>query len=559
MEGRELEQAPAGEPAASEAGRVDAVVVGAGFAGMYMILRLRQLGLTLRAFETAADVGGTWFWNRYPGARCDVESLDYSYSFSEELQQEWQWTEKYATQPEILSYANHVADRFDLRRSIEFETRVVSAVFDEAASRWTLTTDKGARVSAQFCIMATGSLSTANTPSFEGLDTFQGDTYHTGHWPHEGVDFSGLRVGIVGTGSSAIQCIPIIAAQAAHLTVFQRTPNFSLPARNAPLDPELYAAMKANYPEYRRRARESPTGMPRQLPVKRTFEVSEEERLAAYEAAWESGRYGALLLAYTDLLTNKAANDSAVEFLRSKIREIVENPEVAETLAPSDHPFGTKRSCLDTNYYATYNRDNVTLVDVRKSPVVAVTPAGIRTSDNEYALDAIVFATGFDAMTGALSCIDIRGAQGRTLKEKWASGPRSYLGLAIAGFPNLFLVTGPGSPSVLSNMIVSIEQHVDWITDCIASLRERGLASIEATEEAEEAWVDHVNAAAAATLYPMANSWYLGANIPGKRRVFMPYVGGVGVYRERCDKIAAADYEGFRLLGGEQAGEPVPR
>ena len=317
--------------------------------------------------------------------------------------------------------------------------------------------------------------------------------------------------------------------------------------------------MKANYPEYRRRARESPTGMPRQLPVQRTFDVSEEERLAAYEAAWESGRYGALLLAYTDLLTNKAANDSAVEFLRSKIGEIVENPEVAETLAPSDHPFGTKRSCLDTNYYATYNRDNVTLVDVRKSPVVAVTPAGIRTSDTEYALDAIVFATGFDAMTGALSRIDIRGAQGRTLKEKWASGPRSYLGLAIAGFPNLFLVTGPGSPSVLSNMIVSIEQHVDWITDCIASLRERGLASIEATEEAEEAWVDHVNAAAAATLYPMANSWYLGANIPGKRRVFMPYVGGVGVYRERCDKIAAADYEGFRLLGGEQGGEPAPR
>ena len=558
MEDRELEQASAGEPAASEAGHVDevvvdavvvdAVVVGAGFAGMYMILRLRQLGLTVRAFETAADVGGTWFWNRYPGARCDVESLDYSYSFSEELQQEWQWTEKYATQPEILSYANHVADRFDLRRSIEFETRVVSAVFDETSSRWTLTTDKDARVSAQFCIMATGSLSTANTPAFEGLDAFQGDTYHTGLWPHEGVDFSGLRVGVVGTGSSAIQCIPIIAAQAAHLTVFQRTPNFSLPARNAPLDPELYAAMKANYPEYRRRARESPTGMPRQLPVQRTFDVSEEERLTAYEAAWESGRYGALLLAYTDLLTDKAANDSAVEFLRSKIGEIVENPEVAETLAPSDHPFGTKRSCLDTNYYATYNRDNVTLVDVRKSPVVAVTPAGIRTSDKEYGLDAIVFATGFDAMTGALSRIEIRGAQGTTLKEKWASGPRSYLGLAIAGFPNLFLVTGPGSPSVLSNMIVSIEQHVDWITDCIASLRERGLASIEATEEAEDAWVDHVNAAAAATLYPMANSWYLGANIPGKRRVFMPYVGGVGVYRERCDKIAAADYEGFRLL-----------
>ena len=386
MEDRELEQASAGEPAASEAGHVDevvvdavvvdAVVVGAGFAGMYMILRLRQLGLTVRAFETAADVGGTWFWNRYPGARCDVESLDYSYSFSEELQQEWQWTEKYATQPEILSYANHVADRFDLRRSIEFEngrlgglrrdSQSLDAHHRQGCSRVRSVLHHGDRIP----------LDREHTRRSRDSTAFQGDTYHTGHWPHEGVDFSGLRVGVVGTGSSAIQCIPIIASQAAHLTVFQRTPNFSLPARNTPLDPELYAAMKADYPEYRRRARESPTGMPRQLPVQRTFEVSEEERLAAYEAAWESGRYGALLLAYTDLLTDKAANDSAVEFLRSKIGEIVENPEVAETLAPNDHPFGTKRSCLDTNYYATYNRDNVTLVDVRKSPVVAVTPDG---------------------------------------------------------------------------------------------------------------------------------------------------------------------------------------
>jgi len=550
MKGHELAQSP---PAGSEnaAEHVDAVIVGAGFAGMYTIFRLRQLGLSLRAFEAAADVGGTWYWNRYPGARCDVESLDYSYSFSEELQQEWQWTEKYATQPEILSYANHVADRFDLRRSIEFGTRVVSAAFDETARRWTLVTDKGACVSAQFCIMATGSLSAANTPDLEGLDTFQGDRYHTGHWPQEGVDFSGRRVGVVGTGSSAIQCIPIIAAQAAHLTVFQRTPNFSLPARNAPLDPALYAAMKATYPEYRRRARESPTGMPVELPVKRTFDVDEQERLDAYEAAWESGRYGALLRAYTDLLTDKAANDTAAEFLRSKIRELVDDPEVAAALAPIDHPFGTKRSCLDTNYYETYNRDNVTLVDVRKSPIVTITPTGIRTSDGEFELDAIVFATGFDAMTGALSRVDIRGRGGRSLQEKWEAGPRTLLGLAMAGFPNLFLVTGPGSPSVLSNMMVSIEQHVEWISECIASLRDRGIAAIEATEEAEDAWVEHVNQAAEATLYPLANSWYLGANIPGKRRVFMPYVAGVGVYRDKCDKVAAADYEGFRFLGRE--------
>jgi len=532
---------------------VDAVIVGAGFAGMYMIYRLRELGLSMRAFELASDVGGTWFWNRYPGARCDIESLDYSYSFSEELQQEWQWTEKYATQPEILAYANHVAERFDLRHHIEFETRVLSAVFDELANRWTVTTDKGSRVSARFCVMATGSLSTANTPELADLETFRGERYHTGQWPHEGVDFAGRSVGVIGTGSSAIQCIPILAEQAAHLTVFQRTPNFSLPARNTPLDSDEYQTMRTHYPAYRRRARESLTGVPVELPTKRTFEVDETERLQAYEAAWQGGKYGALLRSYTDLLTDKSANDTASEFLRSKIREIVADPEVAETLSPTDHPFGTKRSCLDTNYFATYNRANVTLVDVRKTPIVAMTPAGIRTTAKEYSLDAIVFATGFDAMTGALSRIDIRGRDGYSLKEKWASGPRAYLGLGVAGFPNLFLVTGPGSPSVLSNMIVSIEQHVDWIADCIDFLGHEGVVTIEPTREAEDAWVEHVNKVANATLYPMADSWYIGANIPGKQRVFMPYVGGVGAYREKCDKVAAAEYEGFMLVRGDRA------
>jgi cation diffusion facilitator CzcD-associated flavoprotein CzcO len=550
--GNELEETPLAD-GKTTGDSLDAVVVGAGFAGMYMIYRLRELGLSVRAFDVATDVGGTWFWNRYPGARCDVESLDYSYSFSEELQSEWQWTEKFATQPEILGYANHVADRFDLRRHIEFETNVTSAVFDEAANHWTITTDKGTRLSARFCIMATGSLSSVNTPDLEGLESFRGERYHTGRWPQEGVDFSGRRVGVIGTGSSAIQSIPIIAQQAEHLTVFQRTPNFSLPARNTPLDPGSYASFKATYPEYRRRARESPTGMPVELPSKRTFDVDEEERLAAYEAAFESGRYGALLRTYTDLMRDKAANDTAVEFLRSKIRAIVKDPEVAEALGPTDHPFGTKRSCLDTGYFETYNRDNVTLVDLRKSPLVEVMPTGIRTTDREYPLDAIVFATGFDAITGALAQIDIRGREGRSLREKWASGPSTYLGLAISGFPNLFLVTGPGSPSVLSNMMVSIEQHVEWIADCIGFLADRGLGAIEATEEAEDEWVEHVNDAANATLYPLANSWYLGANIPGKRRVFMPYVGGVGVYREKCDKVAAADYEGFRLFEDDRA------
>jgi cyclohexanone monooxygenase len=524
----------------------DAVIVGAGFAGMYMLHRLRGLGLTARVFEAGKGVGGTWYWNRYPGARCDVESMDYSYSFSDELQQEWRWSERYSAQPEILRYANHVADRFDLRRDIQFETRVTAAAFDEVASRWTVETDRGDRVSSRFCIMATGCLSDAQVPDIKGRESFAGKWYHTGRWPHEGVDFTGRRVGIIGTGSSAIQSIPLIAKQAAHLVVFQRTPNYSMPAQNAPLDPAYEERVKATYADFRRQARESRVGFVTERSGDSALAVPEAERRREYEKRWSRGGLG-FSAAYTDLLTSKEANDTAAEFFRAKIRNIVRDPEVARTLTPTDYPLGTKRLCVDTGYYDTFNRDNVTLVDLRKTPIEAITPRGVRTSEAEYAVDDLVFATGFDAMTGALLAIDIRGRGGRRLREAWAAGPRTYLGLSIAGFPNLFTITGPGSPSVLSNMIVSIEQHVDWIADCLAYLDRQGHASIEATAEAQEAWVQHVNEVGHMTLYPLARSWYMGANVPGKPRVFMPYIGGVGVYRQKCDEVAAKSYEGFAL------------
>ncbi len=542
------------EPGAGHTAAFDAVVVGAGLAGLYMLHRLRGLGLSARVYEGGQGVGGTWYWNRYPGARCDVESMDYSYSFSNELQQEWQWTERYASQPEILRYIEHVADRFDLRRDIQLATRVTAATFDEATNRWTIQTDRGDRVSARFCMMATGCLSTAQVPAFEGLETFAGTWYHTGHWPHAGVDFSGRRVGVIGTGSSAIQSIPIIARQAASLVVFQRTPNFSVPARNAQLDREYERSLKARYAEYRRQARESRVGFVVAASDRSALAVPAEERHREYETRWARGGLG-FTAAFADLLTSQDANDTAAEFFRAKIRGVVRDPHVAEALVPKDYPLGTKRMCVDTDYYATFNRDNVTLVDLRQAPIQAITARGVRTRHAEYELDSIVFATGFDAMTGALLKIDIRGRGGRALREKWAEGPRTYLGIAIAGFPNLFTITGPGSPSVLSNMIVSIEQHADWIAGCLAHLRAHGHDAIEATVEAEDAWVAHVNQVGDATLYPRANSWYVGANIPGKPRIFMPYVGGVGAYRKICDDIAAKGYEGFALT----ASLPGPR
>jgi cyclohexanone monooxygenase len=524
----------------------DVVIVGAGLAGIYMLHRLRGLGLSARVYEAGDGVGGTWYWNRYPGARCDVESMDYSYSFSEELQQEWRWSERYAGQPEILAYINHVADRFDLRRDIVLGTRITGAVFDEAASRWTVSTEHGEGARTQFCIMATGCLSSAQIPKLPGLETFEGKHYHTGHWPHEGVDFTGQRIAIIGTGSSAIQSIPIIAEQAAHLYVFQRTPNFAIPARNAPLDPEYERKVKANYAEFRRAARQSRIGFLVESREESALAVSEEERQREYEKRWTRGGLG-FGATFADLLTDRAANDTAADFFRAKIRTIVRDPATAEALVPRDYPLGTKRLCVDTNYYKTFNRDNVGLIDISKNPIEALTPQGVRTRDAHYPVDSIVFATGFDAMTGALFNIDISGRGGQSLRQKWEAGPRTYLGLAVASFPNLFLITGPGSPSVLSNMIVSIEQHVDWIADCISYLRENDRDRVEAKVEAEDAWVDHVNEVGHMTLYPQANSWYMGANIAGKPRVFMPYIGGVGTYRQTCDEVAAGGYEGFDM------------
>jgi len=526
----------------------DVAIVGAGLAGLYALHRLRGLGLRVRAFEAGSGIGGTWFWNRYPGARCDVESLEYSYSFSEDLQQEWRWPERYGTQPEILRYINHVADRFDLRRDIQLDTRIRAATYDRAANQWTLRTERGETVTARFCVMASGNLSTPRVPDLPDLDRFQGKWYHSGLWPSEPVDFSGQVVGVIGTGSSGVQMIPIIARQAKRLYVFQRTANFSLPARNAPMRPETERRHKASYRERRLAALDTPFGIAgHPPPTKSALDASPEERRQAYEAKWEEGGSISFLYAYTDLLVNKAANETASEFVREKIRATVQDRTVAELLAPKDHPIGTKRLCLDTEYYETYNRDNVTLVDVRRAPIAELTPSGLRTREREYALDSIVFATGFDAMTGALREIDIRVEGGLSLADKWAAGPTTYLGLMVAGFPNMFVITGPGSPSVKTQMIASIEQHTDWIAGCLAHMRAGDFTRVEAEARAEGDWVRHVNEVAEATLYPLANSWYLGANIPGKPRVFMPYVGGFHVYKQKCDAVAANSYDGFAM------------
>jgi cyclohexanone monooxygenase len=530
----------------------DVVVVGAGFAGMYMLHRLRGQGLTVRVYEQGGDVGGTWYWNRYPGARCDVESMQYSYSFSDELQQEWNWSERYAPQPEILRYANHVADRFDLRPDIALNTRVDRADFDERANTWEVATSDGRTVTAKYVVLATGCLSNARVPDIKGLPDFKGKVYHTGHWPHEPVDFTGSRVGVIGTGSSAIQSVPVIAGQARHLTVFQRTANFSIPAHNAELTAEEREAFRKNYPEIRRFAREEArNGIYAELPDRGALDDADHARRVKFEQRWAHGGL-TFLLAYNNLILDKAANETAASFVREKIADIVRDPETAKRLQPDDHPIGSKRICVDTEYYATFNRPNVTLVDIKSDPIEEILPNAVRTRTRDHEIDALVLATGFDAMTGSVARIDIRGRNAQTLNQKWAEGPRTYLGLMSEGFPNLFIITGPGSPSVLSNMIVSIEQHVDWIADCIAFMRDRRFEAMEASREAEDQWVAHVNEVAHTTLYPQANSWYMGANIPGKPRIFMPYIGGVGVYRRICNEVAAKGYEGFVMSAAER-------
>jgi cyclohexanone monooxygenase len=525
----------------------DAVVVGAGFAGMYMLHRLRGLGFSARVFEAGGGVGGTWYWNRYPGARCDVESMQYSFSFSEELDQEWNWSEKYAPQPEILAYANHIADRFDLRRHIVFDTRTTAVTFDEDTARWHIETDRGDSISAQFLIMAVGCLSAPNRPNFEGFDDFHGSVYHTGEWPHEGVDFTGLRVGVIGTGSSAIQSIPIIARQASALTVFQRTATWSVPAWNEKLTPEYLQAIKADYPALRAKARARPTGFYFPFNAKPALQADPEERESQYTEAWARGGLP-FLGSFGDLLFEKAANDTIADFARRKIRSVVKDPATADLLCPGN-VFGCKRLCVDTGYFETYNLPHVRLVDVSKTPIERFTAAGIEVNGTEYPLDAIVCATGFAAMTGSFDKIRITGRGGLTLAEKWRAGPRAYLGIASAGFPNLFMITGPGSPSVLASMIQAIEQHVDWLADCMGHMRDIGAASIEPIVGDEDAWVEHVNDVSTVSLRSTCSSWYVGTNIPGRPRVFMPYIGGFPVYVQKCNEVMSNGFDGFVLAG----------
>lgn len=525
--------------------KLDALIVGAGFAGMYMLYKLRGLGLSVRVVDAASGVGGTWYWNRYPGARCDVDSMFYSYSFDEALEQEWEWTERYPAQPEILRYANHVADRFDLRPDIQLETRVSSAHYDGGEARWRVETEAGEAFSAQFCILATGCLSSANKPNFEGLDDFAGRQFHTGHWPHEPVDFTGRRVGVIGTGSSGVQAIQEIAKQAAHLTVFQRTASYVVEAFNRPLTPEEQQETKAHYAELRAAAKTTFGGFSMSANDVSALSVSEEECRRGLQEGWDNGGI-AFLASYNDFGLSEEANLRAQEFVRDKIREVVKDPETTEKLLPH-HIIGCKRLCLGTHYYETYNRPNVTLVSVAENGIERITATGLVTGGTEYPLDDLVLATGFDAMTGSISRIDIRGRAGVELKTAWAAGPRNYLGLMTTGFPNLFTITGPGSPSVLSNMMPTIEQHVEWVSDCIEYLRGHNVREIDAKLDAQDAWVEHGNEIASKTLRYSCSSWYLGANVPGKPRIFMPYIGGMPAYRDKCDAVAAAGYEGFEL------------
>ena len=525
---------------------LDALIVGAGFAGMYMLYRLRALGLKVLAVDEASGVGGTWYWNRYPGARCDVESMEYSYSFSEELQQEWEWSDRYSVQPEILEYANHVADKFNLRSLIRFNSRIKSAHYDESCRRWDITTAKGVIYKARYCVMATGTLSSVNAPNFDGLESFQGDWYVTGRWPHSNVDFAGKTVGIIGTGSSAVQAIPVIARQAKHLTVFQRTPNYSIPASNRPLDSQEILKFKQEYSSIRETARQNRAGIASMvIGDKGVLEVTDKERNMELEKRWDEGGTN-FLAAYNDIGINEVSNEIVAEFVRSKIRETVKDAKTAELLAPKN-TIGCKRLCADTDYYETYNRPNVTLLDVNEAPIVRIVERGVETSDTVHDFDVIIYAIGFDAMTGALLSIDISGRAGVSLKDKWSEGPRTYLGLTIEGFPNMFTITGPGSPSVLSNMMTSIEQHVDWISQCIDYMENSGKNEIEAHPESEDDWMDHVEEVASETLRYSCNSWYVGANIPGKRRIFMPYSGGFDRYTDKCKEVAARGYEGFQL------------
>src|SRR6516165_4453736 len=531
--------------------QVDVAVVGAGFAGLYLLYRLRKAGFTAVGLDEAGDVGGTWYWNRYPGARCDIQTIDYSYTFDPELESAWRWSEKYATQPEILRYLGFVADRYDLRRDIRFHTKVTAATWDEGPQRWLLTTDNGSKVSCRHYIMATGCLSSPKPPEIDGVKDFKGEIYFTGRWPHEQVGLAGKRVAVIGTGSSGIQSIPLIAEQAAHLTVFQRTPNFALPAHNGPAPADRLALLEGDRAGYREQARWSLGGVPWPQQTVVSWQLSDTDRRERFEKAWAAGD---LIYILTQLWADQAVdvdgNALLADLIREKIRSTVNDSETAAALTPHDHPFGAKRPCLDTNYYTTYNRPNVTLVNLRQEPIKAITSSGITTDKRSFDVDVIVFATGFDAMTGAIMAVhEITGRGGRSLSDVWAGGPQSYIGLTVAGFPNLFMITGPGSPSVLSNMAVSIEQHSDWVVDRLIAMREAGFTVLEATDAAQAGWARHMTDCTALTLHRLANTWYTGANVPGKAWGVMPYPGGVGPYRTICNEVVGRGMLGFKLSG----------
>ena len=529
------------------AGRVeqfDAIVIGAGVTGLYQLYRLRELGLSVRVFEDGSGVGGTWYWNRYPGARFDSESYSYGYSFSEELLQEWDWKEHYSGQPENERYLNYVADKFDLRRDIRFNTRVASAVYDEGENLWQVETEDGRRVRGRFLITAVGILSAHYIPDFAGIDSFRGDWCHTGRWPKEGMNLAGKRVGIIGTGATAVQLIPEIAGEVAHLTVFQRTPNYCAPLRNSEIDPETQRRIKASYNDIFERCNETPGAFVHRLDQRSGLDVSAQERLELYEQLWAESGFKKWLSNFRDLMTNEELNEEYAEFVRNKIRERVHDPVVAEMLTPKDHPFGSKRIPCETGYYEVYNRDNVLLVDVRQAPIERITPNGLRTSDGaEYELDVIIFATGYDAITGALTRIDVRGRGGQTIKDKWADGPRAFLGIHSVGFPNLFALNAAAT----CNFPRCAEAIVEWTSECIGYLRDRGYTSIEATAEAEDAWAQHVDQLAAGSIRTKTDSWFVGANIPGKARALLLYPDSAPAYRARCAEVAASGYQGFRL------------
>jgi cation diffusion facilitator CzcD-associated flavoprotein CzcO len=542
----------------NEQAEFDAVIVGAGFSGLYMLHSLRELGLSVRVLEQGGGVGGTWYWNRYPGARCDSESVYYMFSdhMSREILDEWDWSERYAAQPEILRYLEFVTDKMDLRRDIQFNATVTAASYDAGRNRWDVGLADGSVLTARYLVTAVGCLSAANTPKFPGIGTFAGDSYHTGAWPHEGADLTGKRVAIIGTGATGVQAVPEIAKQAAHVWVFQRTPNYDIPGRNKPLQADYAAKVKADYPDLWQKARLSGFGLPYEVEERSAVDFSHEERQPIFEAAWAKGGFYMGLETFSDYLVNKESNDTVSEFIRGKIREMINDPAVGEMLAPKDHPFFTKRPPLENGYYESFNRDNVTLLDARAVPIEEITPRGVRTGEGEYEVDAIVYATGFDAMTGTLFGMGITGRDGLRLQDKWADGPRTYLGLTTRGFPNLFVITGPQSPSVLSNMPVAIEQNVEWIAGLIQYMRAHDLDVAEPAQEAEDNWVEHHNQVAAATLLPETDSWWMGANIPGKPRTLYPYVGGVGPFRVICQEVAEKGYEGL-VLTPQEAASPA--